>query len=549
MSPPSSRNLVSLIVGGVLACAVGPIGAWASAVPSPILSGVPLGVTGPTLPAAPSLTTLTRLAPSDYADGVGALAGPDRPNARDLSNLLSVPANARTDAVPLSNMAVAMFQFIASHEIAHTPTDPSEPIPIAINDPDDPLLATGQTDIPMDRARFDGGTGPGDPRQQVNQVTTAFDGSTVYGSDLAKEAVLRTFVDGQMKIGPDGDVPIIGGVPLAGDMRADENPSLRALHALFLREHNRLASEIAAGCPTCTDQEIFDRARVMVANIQHKIFYDELLPLFIGAGPLDSFLPDPTILVGVSNAINEFTTAAGRIGHTQVPNVVVTGAPGGPLTTVTLENCFFASSCLDPADQSERLYGLTQQNGEPVDTVVVDSLRNGQIPAAGALFPIDLLATNIERGRDHGLADYETVRAALGFESVPLESLLPQYIIDAYAGQPDGIDLLVGLFGEFRSANDYLGMTGRALWALQFRNLEDSRIGFADSEAQAALDDWLEGISMASLLSGDTGYDESVWGSSPFIAPALPSSVPLPPAMAMMLGGLALLVKTRRRRA
>ncbi|QIE42752.1 hypothetical protein G5B39_12970 [Rhodobacteraceae bacterium SC52] len=534
------------ILGLATTLAVAPLAVTAATLPAAVLAALPLSVTGPSLPATTPLDPLSRLAEAQYSDGVGTLAGDDRPNSRTLSNILSDPSNAATDAAPLSNMAVAMFQFIASHEIAHTPTDASESSPISIDDPADPLLGTGQTDIAMDRARYETGTGVSTPRQQLDDVTTAFDGSTVYGSSIARQTELRSFSGGRMKISADGDVPIIDGMPAAGDMRADENPSLRALHALFLREHNRIADEIAAACPSCTDQDIFERARVVVANIQHKIFYDELLPLFIGSAPLDTYLPDPTVLAGVSEAINEFTTAAGRIGHTQVPEVIVTGAPGGPLTEVTLDTCFFTSSCLDPATQAERLYGLTQQAGEPVDTVVEDSLRNGQIPAASAVFPIDLFATNIERGRDHGLADYQTVRDALGFASVELDVLLPQYIIDAYAGQSDGIDLIVGLFGEFRADGEYLGETGRALWALQFRNIEGLTLGFSDTGAQAALDAWLDGVTMASLLSRDTGYDASVWGATPFLAPTT-SQVPLPPSVALMLVGLLGLAGLRRR--
>ncbi|PWR01563.1 hypothetical protein DKT77_15605 [Meridianimarinicoccus roseus] len=537
---------LGMCMAAMIAAVAAPPAVTAATLPAAVLSAGALGVTGPPISATKPLVPLVRLAPSDYADGAGTLAGPGRPNARSLSNLLSQPGYRARDATPLSNMAVAMFQFIASHEIAHTPTDGAEPSPIAIEDPADPLLESGQTDIAMDRARFVGGTSSDDPRQQLDQVTNAFDGSTVYGSSLDRQAELRSLTGGRMKIGAGGDVPIINGMPAAGDMRADENPSLRALHALFLREHNRLADEIAAACPSCTDQEIFDRARVMVANLQHKIFYDELLPLFLGPGPLDGHLPDPTVLQGVAQAINEFSTASGRIGHTQVPEVIVTGAPGGPLTETTLDACFFTASCLDPATQAERLFGLTQQAGEPVDTVVTDSLRNNQIPAAGTLFPIDLFATNIERGRDHGLADYESVRTALGFASVELDLLLPQYILEAYAGQPDGIDLIVGLFGEFRSPGSYLGETGRALWALQFRNIAGLTLGFQDAAAQAALDDWLSGMTMSALLNRDTGYAPSAWGQTPFLAPLPPSNVPLPPSVAFLALGLAALLRAVR---
>ena len=54
---------------------------------------------------------------------------------------------------------------------------------------------------------------------------------------------------------------------------------------------------------------------------------------------------------------------------------------------------------------------------EEIDNKVVDGVRNFLFgpPGAGGL---DLASLNIQRGRDHGLADYNTTRAALGLPRV-----------------------------------------------------------------------------------------------------------------------------------
>lgn len=547
-------------IGMCLACSPLPVTpVYAAPLHAPLVSALTAGGLVPPLPPADAEEPLARIAPPAYADGISAPAGAARPDARTLSNLLSQSRNRRADAAPLNNLGVAYFQLIASHEIAHTRTDAAQPLPIPLK-PGDPLhdatLPPGVPQaIPFDRSESDAasGTDMANPRQQLNHITKAFDASTVYGSNSTREAQLRVPGTAKLKIGPTGDLPVdpVSGRHIAGDARADENPTLQALHALFVREHNRLVDEIGGHCPTCTPDEVYEAAKVLVANMQHRIFYDELVPQFLGTRDLPSLVPDPTVLDGLAPAMfQEFTAAAGRLGHTQVPNTIETGAPDGPVRRVPLKECFFNVACLGAATEAEKLYGAAQQAAEPIDTVVVDGLRNAQLPGPGANFVIDLFATNVQRGRDHGLPDYETVRAALGFAPVPLATLLPDYILDAYgAGLPGGIDLLVGLFGEYRDADDYLGPTGKAIWAYQLEAIRGEVLDFGASRAaaQALLDDWLDGISMAALLSRDMGYDLAVWGTSPFLAPASgPAAVPLPPALALSIGALVLLGRVGR---
>ena len=56
------------------------------------------------------------------------------------------------------------------------------------------------------------------------------------------------------------------------------HPVLLALHSLFLREHNRLAGEIAKDDPSLSDEHIYERARQWVIAYLQKICYYEYLP-------------------------------------------------------------------------------------------------------------------------------------------------------------------------------------------------------------------------------------------------------------------------------
>ena len=117
------------------------------------------------------------------------------------------------------------------------------------------------------------GTGTSNPLQNPTSMTSYFDLSQVYGSDLATDNALRTFSGGQMKTSPGGLPPLdngtyftaaqlaainasVGGManngPLpesqmfvTGDTRGNENVELTALQTLFLDNHNRIAAELA----------------------------------------------------------------------------------------------------------------------------------------------------------------------------------------------------------------------------------------------------------------------------------------------------------------
>src|SRR5262249_40203253 len=152
------------------------------------------------------------------------------------------------------------------------------------------------------RSSFDPATGTSqdDPRQQINRITAFIDGSQIYGSDAARAAALRTFVGGRLKtsagdllplntMGLANDNPM--GLPAtslyaAGDVRANENIELTSLQTLFVREHNRLAGQLAASHPGWSDEQIYQQARRLVVGELQAITYNEWLPALLGPGAL-----------------------------------------------------------------------------------------------------------------------------------------------------------------------------------------------------------------------------------------------------------------------
>lgn len=502
-----------------------------------------------------ALTVLDRLAPADYADGLGAPAQPDRPSTRAVSNALAELDPISSPLPPMSNLAVALSQFFASHETARSPTiagsENALDIPVA---PDDPLAVDrpGGPAIPFQRSQFTGGTEDTGPRQQLNDVTPFFDGSTVYGSDGEREALLRTHDgSGRLRTGPGDTLPVIGGRPAAGDVRADENKVLEALHVLYLREHNRLADAIADGCRTdglaCSGDQVFHTAQAAVARGQQKVFYEEFLPVFLGTDDLRSLVPNKELFETPGLILTEATTAALRVGHTQVPETVTAHLPGDAPRSATIRDCLFFGACLGGATPDEILWGATQLAAEPIDLRITDGLRNGQLATPFAPVPIDLKATNGQRNRDHGLPTFAEVSRVLGFAPTAPEDVLPQALLDIY-GDTDP-DLMFALFGEPHLDGAYLGKTAAAIWALQFEWLKADPNFYTRLPADDPLQAYLAQTSLSSLIARNTVLEPGdLEGRNLLLAPVPPrdvAAVPLPGGLVGAVTALGMLAGVR----
>ena len=200
-------------------------------------------------------------------------------------------------------------------------------------------------------------------REQINLITTFIDASNVYGSHGSRTRALRSFSGGELLVqpGPDGDLPPFNSFGLsnanplrlpesllfaAGDVRSNEQVGLTAFHTLFLREHNRLARQIAEDdfrganlSNPAIDEEIFQRARATVAAFLQKITYHDWLPALLGTNAMSRYYGydsqiDPRIT-------NEFSTAAFRIGHTMLPSQYRITDQQGNESVLSLRNAFF----------------------------------------------------------------------------------------------------------------------------------------------------------------------------------------------------------------
>jgi hypothetical protein len=475
---------------------------------------------------------LLRIAPAEYADEISAPAGADRPGAREISNAIVAHSDEATPNDRNLTAYIYMWGQFIDHDLDLTGTaTPREAInvPVPTGDPDFDPDGTGTQTIPVNRSIIDPTTGTSaeNPRQQINQITSWLDGSMIYGSDADTAASLRTLTGGKLKTipSPTGDLPPIDdrGNYLGGDVRANENIELTSMHTLFVREHNRIAGEIAAANPTASDEEIYQRARALVIAELQVITYKEWLPALLGSGALARYRGyNPAVNPAIAN---EFSTAVFRL-HSTINDDVEFFDNEGRATTfdyvnsagetitvegeVTLFEAFFNPALFKHSGVDGILKYAASTHMEELDNQIVNSLRNFLFTQASG--GLDLASLNIQRGRDHGLADYNAVRVAYGlsavedFDDITSDQEVQQTLEELY-GNVDNIDLWVGAMAEDHVRGGSVGPLAQRVIAEQFQRLRDGdRFWYQRAFSGRALDR-LERTTLADIIERNTGVE------------------------------------------
>lgn len=442
---------------------------------------------------------LYRELPASYgsADPKNALAGSTRPSARKISNSVSDEPVTTFNARGVSTFFYVWGQFI-DHDISLTPTDTIEYVPIEL--PSDETVFT--VSIPFFRSEVRKGTGVTSPREQTNLNTSWIDGSQVYGSDSIRARWLRTGKNGKMKTSSGNLLPyntvngeLSGSIDptapsmandsnktvktfAAGDVRASEHPGLISMHTLFVREHNRICDMLVAQ-GLRNDEEIYQRARKQVGAEIQTITYQEFLPAF-GVN-LPAFRGyNPLVKPDIANT---FATAAYRFGHSVVADDIIllaNNCDSVPPNVIELIDAFWNPALFVQYKTDPFLKGLAAHTQYETDTKINSVLRNFLFvnPNNPVRFGIDLAALNIQRGRDHGLPDYNTLRRfytgkpAKTFSDITKDTALAAKLASLY-GNVNNIDAWVGVLAEDHLPNASAGATLAEMLKAQFGRLRD----------------------------------------------------------------------------
>ena len=439
-----------------------------------------------------------------FSDGYAAPAGQNRMNTREISNLIFQQEGLINDPMGLSDYNFVWGQFI-DHDITLVHNDDHDALNIQVPkfDPWMDPFGSGSAIIPMMRALHEEGTGTdiNNPRKYPNSITAFIDGSNVYGSDEETALWLRAFVDGKLKTSQgellpyntitgeyeapvDQNAPFMAMLPgesrwfVAGDIRANENVLLTAMHTTWVREHNYQCDKLRAANPNMTDEAIYQKARKIVNGEMQSIVYNEWLPA-VGV-QIDAYTGyDPEVNPQIMNI---FSTAAYRYGHTTINSNIHRMDQFGhtmSMGNMTLAEAFFHSDVIRETEGIEPfLKGMCHQLEQAFDCKMIDDLRNALFgpPGAGGM---DLAAINMMRGRERGLADYNSVRESFGlsahqsFDQICSNPELVQQLYEVYEGNISNIDPWVGMLAENRLPGSLFGELVNSIMSVQFTALRN----------------------------------------------------------------------------
>ncbi|EZA59624.1 hypothetical protein DMN91_005421 [Ooceraea biroi] len=347
------------------------------------------------------------------------------------------------------------------------------------------------------------------PREQLNQLTSYLDASQVYGYDdqLARDLRDLATDHGLLREGPalPGHKPLLPYAsgqfvdcrrnPLessincfvAGDIRANEQVGLLAMHTIWLREHNRIARRLREMNPHWNGEKLYQESRRVVgAEMQH-ISYRHWLPQIFGRS-IGELLPayqgyDANVDASISNV---FATAALRFGHSLIqPRLERLNASFQPIPqgALSLRDAFFApwrlvdEGGVDPLIRG--MYATAAKLKLPEQNLNVELTE--QLFRTAHAVALDLAAMNIQRARDHGLPgylewrDYCNMSRVETFEDLAGEissSRVRQKLRELY-GHPGNMDVWVGGILEDQLPGAKVGPLFKCLLLEQFRRTRD----------------------------------------------------------------------------
>ncbi|XP_042203107.1 lactoperoxidase-like isoform X2 [Homarus americanus] len=476
-------------------------------------------------------SVFSRFLPPDYSDGIGsprlARDGHQLPNPRIVSSMIHRDDGFHDHAATL--LLVSWGQLM-DHDftLTATPLDPrnkneieeccnrppalKNPYCFEINIPhDDPFYRLFKFTC-IDFARGFPGVQQNcrlGPRTQFNLLTSVIDGNTVYGGNERAARELRSGVGGLMRT-HDGfpgmplksllplktDIPDEGCIRgsgsqrcfLAGEIRVNEQLILTCSHILLMREHNRLAMDLGSLNPHWDDERLYQEVRrIIAAQIQH-ITYNEFLPQLLGREVMEQFGLllqkegywdgyDPKVDPGISSS---FSAAAFRFGHSLLPSSVERWSPS---------HKFIASRRLHelirqpydlhrPGVLDEYIMGMLNQPSQAMDDGITQEVTNHLFREEHEKFGFDLVAFNIQRGREFGVPGYGAWRRYCGLEPIlsfqALTHLMSNNTASLYASiyrSVDDIDLWSAGVSERPLPGSLLGPIFSCIIATQMQRL------------------------------------------------------------------------------
>jgi hypothetical protein len=406
-----------------------------------------------------------------------------RPSPREVSRAL-MTRNGLIEATSVNALVAAWLQFMIRDWFSHGKSPKDNPWEIQLADgdawPDNPMRIMRVMDDPTRPA-----SSADQPPTFINTSTHWWDASQIYGTTPEYQAFVRTHEDGKLRVEPDGSLPLPPG-------KTDGNPTeepgfwigLAMLQTVFTYEHNSVCDMLRGHYPSWTDEEIFQRARLIVAALIAKIHTVEWTPAVISHPTTVTALRANWFGLAGERVKNAF----GRISSSEL----VSGIPGAetehygvPFSLTEEFAAVYRMHPLVPDDWSLRDvsddatigdYTLREFSG-PEGMAVLRKVPmqdlfysfGTQHPGLVSLhnFPrflqefvrpdggrMDLAATDILRHREMGVPRYCEFRRLLHlsapstFDELTTDREAATKMAELYGGDIERLDLMVGLFAE-----------------------------------------------------------------------------------------------------
>ncbi|WP_028923998.1 peroxidase family protein [Pseudonocardia acaciae] len=402
------------------------------------------------------------------------------PNPRLVSTTLLARGSEMIPATTLNVLAGAWLQFETRDWFSHG-TDPEHPfeVPRPQGDhwPDDPIR--------LPRTPRDPHAEGDPPGTFVNTETHWWDASQIYGSTAEFQRAIRRpkLGPGRVAIGKDGLVDI--DPALLGSSGGLDGwwVGLELLHTVFMREHNAVCEMLGAAYPAWSDDQVFDKARLVIAALLAKIHTVEWTTAILAHPALQigmranwfgiaservhnlvGRLGDSEVLSGIPGSPTDHHTAPYSITeefvavyrmHPLVPDDFLVRAVGDPSRRDEL--AFLDLSGLKSRDVLKR-YGATDLfysfgTAHPGAVTLHNHPRFMQQLRRDDGMVIDLAAVDILRSRERGVPRYNEFRRLLrlpearSFEDLTGNPKLAAELASVYDSIED-VDLTVGLHAE-----------------------------------------------------------------------------------------------------
>jgi hypothetical protein len=443
-------------------------------------------------------------------------------------------------ASTLNLLAAAWIQFMTHDWFNHGDNQPDNHLLIPVED-DDPWF---EKPMRIRRTLSDTTRTPdeaGKPPTYLNAVSHWWDASSIYGSDEASCARVRSQVDGKLVV-ENGRLPTdpATGLSITG-FNGNWWVGLGLMHTLFTLEHNSICDRLKQDFANWPDERLFQTARLINAALMAKIHTIEWTPAILGH-PVVRMAADTNwwglASEGVSKLIGRLTASE-----------LISGIPGSPTDhygiPFSLTEEFAAVYRLHPLlpddieihsmSTGELLKKLTfpevvNRNAATVidDKVsVIDTLYSFGISHPGAIvlhnFPrfmqdivtqtgvrVDLAAVDIIRDRERGIPRYNEFRRLLHlrpFNSIGEVTPNKQWVKElkeVYNNDIERVDLMVGMYAETPPKDFGFSDTAFRVFVLMAsRRLNSDRFFTTDYDSrvytQAGID-WINRTDMTGVL-------------------------------------------------